>query len=156
MVFAECDGITVPNPYGQLPLIDQYPTRSTEAYFTHVVSLIERAATAGLVIGLLPTWGDKVVDRMWGVGPEVFTPENARIYGEFLGQRYRGLPLSLTRWNGVTDNILLARQQHHGMGPLTVGFGYSLNHGKAWYSVILHLPEYQHTQVRWLCAAVSL
>ena len=29
----------------------------------------------------------------WGVGPEVFTPENARAYGAFLGRRYRDAPV---------------------------------------------------------------
>ncbi|HEY2647544.1 MAG TPA: DUF4038 domain-containing protein [Puia sp.] len=43
-----------------------------------------KAAEDGLVIGLLPTWGDKVT-KLWGVGPVIFTPANARIYGSWLG-----------------------------------------------------------------------
>jgi hypothetical protein len=35
----------------------------------------------------LPTWGDKF-NRKWGVGPVVFTPENAEIYGRILAKRY--------------------------------------------------------------------
>jgi hypothetical protein len=42
----------------------------------------------GLYVGLLPTWGDKVVP-MWGVGPVVFTEQNAAAYGRWLGERYR-------------------------------------------------------------------
>ena len=42
-------------------------------------------------IGFLPTWGDKVL-RWWGEGPEIFTPENAEIYGRFLGKRYGTRP----------------------------------------------------------------
>ena len=49
----------------------------------------------GVVIGLknieelgAPTWGDKW-NKKWGAGPEVFTPENAAAYGEWLGRRYR-------------------------------------------------------------------
>ena len=44
------------------------------------------------VVGLLPTWGDKL-GRKWGVGPEMFTAENAARYGEFLGARYRDQPI---------------------------------------------------------------
>jgi hypothetical protein len=93
VVLSELRGFEEPNPYGALPLIDQDPTRPNEAYFTHVDYMIEHAAALGLYVGLLPTWGDKVIDRMWGVGPEIFTTENARVYGEFLGRRYREQPL---------------------------------------------------------------
>ena len=41
----------------------------------------------GLYVGLLPTWGDKW-NRKHGVGPEIFTAENAERYGEWLGRRY--------------------------------------------------------------------
>jgi hypothetical protein len=50
------------------------------------------AASLGLHIGMLPTWGDKW-NRKWGVGPEVFTPENARAYGEYVGRRYAQQPV---------------------------------------------------------------
>jgi hypothetical protein len=57
---SEFDGLRVPNPYGELPLHDGDPTRPNDAYFRHVDDVIARAAALGLVIGLLPTWGDKV------------------------------------------------------------------------------------------------
>ena len=37
---------------------------------------------------MLPTWGDKV-GKTHGNGPKIFTKENARVYGETLGRRYR-------------------------------------------------------------------
>ena len=46
----------------------------------------------GLCIGMLPTWGDKW-NKKWGQGPEIFTPENARAYGKFLGERYKDKPI---------------------------------------------------------------
>jgi Protein of unknown function (DUF4038)/Putative collagen-binding domain of a collagenase len=46
------------------------------------------ALQRGLVMGLLPTWGDKVT-RMWGEGPVVFNESNALAYGKFLGSRYK-------------------------------------------------------------------
>jgi hypothetical protein len=93
VVLAECDGLHDPNPYGQTPLIDDDPTQPNEEYFEHVDFIVEMATSLGLHIGMLPTWGDKWNKGTWGKGPEVFTPENARIYGEWLARRYRDAPL---------------------------------------------------------------
>jgi hypothetical protein len=87
VALAEIDGLHVPNMNGDLPLIDDDPTRPNEAYFAHVDAIVELAQALGLFIGMLPTWGDKW-NQKWGVGPEIFTPKNARIYGRFMGQRY--------------------------------------------------------------------
>jgi hypothetical protein len=37
----------------------------------------------------LPTWGDKLVKNRWGAGPEIFTVENAYVYGQWIGNRYK-------------------------------------------------------------------
>lgn len=87
VVLAELDGLNVPNPYGDKPLIENDPAKPNDAYFRHVDYIVETARKKGLYIGMLPTWGDKW-NKRWGVGPEVFTPENARVYGRFLGERY--------------------------------------------------------------------
>jgi hypothetical protein len=92
VVLAELDGLTVPNPYGDLPLVDNDPTKPNEAYFRHVDWVVNRAASLGLVVGMLPTWGDKV-NKKWGVGPVVFNPENAETYGRFIGKRYKDKPI---------------------------------------------------------------
>jgi hypothetical protein len=95
VVLAEFDGLTVPNAYGERPLIDNDPLRPNEAYFAHVDWIVRRAAAKGLVVGMLPTWGDKVVTEKWGKGPVVFKPEAPevpRTYGRFLGARYRDQP----------------------------------------------------------------
>jgi hypothetical protein len=89
VVLAELEGLTVPNPYGHLPLQDLDPTRPNEAYFEHVDYIVRKAESLGIFLGMLPTWGDKWNIGRWGAGPEIFTPENAYIYGEFLGRRYR-------------------------------------------------------------------
>lgn len=88
VILAEYGGLTESNREGQLPLEKNDPTKPNEAYFRHVDWVVERANRLGLVVGLLPTWGDKW-NKKWGEGPEVFTPENAKAYGEFLGKRYR-------------------------------------------------------------------
>lgn len=98
VVLAELDGLRVPNAYGHLPLLDFDPTRPAihpgpeNDYWDHVDYIVNRAEQLGLYIGMLPTWGDKWVQR-WGAGPEIFTPENAEQYGAFLGRRYRDKPI---------------------------------------------------------------
>jgi len=88
VVLAELDGLRTPNAYGELPLIDLDPARPNEKYLEHVDYIIEKANSLGMFIGLLPTWGDKF-NKKWGEGPEVFTPENAVKFGDFLAKRYK-------------------------------------------------------------------
>jgi hypothetical protein len=92
VALAELDGLGTPNAYGHTPLHRNDPAQPNEDYFRHVDFVVNMAEELGLYIGMLPTWGDKV-NKKWGVGPEIFTPENARIYGEFLGKRYREKPI---------------------------------------------------------------
>ncbi len=92
VVLAEYEGLTVPNAYGHLPLLDNDPTRPNEAYFEHVDAIVAQAEALGLTIGMLPTWGDKW-NKKWGVGPEIFTPANALTYGRWLGARYAEAPI---------------------------------------------------------------
>jgi hypothetical protein len=94
VALAELDGLHAPNPDGRRPLLDDDPTRPDvkegpdNDYWDHVDWVLKKAEEKGIFIGLLPTWGDKV-SKMWGVGPEVFTPEKARAYGKWIGARYR-------------------------------------------------------------------
>lgn len=88
VILAELDGLHTPNAYGDTPLIGNNPENLNEAYFELVDYVVERAAEMGLYVGLLPTWGDKF-NKKWGVGPEIFTPENAETYGKLLAKRYR-------------------------------------------------------------------
>lgn len=92
VALAEFGGLTEPNPYGQLPLVENDPARPRDEYFQHVDYIVDRAAALGMYTGLLPTWGDKV-NRKWGQGPEIFTAENARQFGEWLGRRYKEKPI---------------------------------------------------------------
>ena len=87
VALAELDGLHTPNMYGETPLHDDDPTQPNEAYFDLVDFGIRTAASYDIYIALLPTWADKVT-HMWGVGPRVFNPENARTYGRWLGERY--------------------------------------------------------------------
>ena len=88
VALAEFDGLHSANLAGERPLVDDDPLKPNDGYFAHVDAVIARANALGLVIGLLPTWGDKV-RPLWGVGPRVFDVASARGYGARLGARYR-------------------------------------------------------------------
>ena len=93
VVLAEIDGLHDPNPYGAVPLQNDDPTQPNDAYFQHVDYIVNKAEELGLTVGMLPTWGDKVFKNKWGVGPEIFNPANAKVYGAYVGRRYKGKPI---------------------------------------------------------------
>ncbi len=99
VALAELDGLNDPNAYGFRPLINNDPTKPDvkdgpgNDYWDHVDYIVDKAASLGLRIAMLPSWGDKWFKSTWGAGPEIFTPQNARIYGEWLGRRYRAKPV---------------------------------------------------------------
>jgi hypothetical protein len=100
VALSELDGITVPNAYGDLPLIDRDPTKPDVTsgsspknaqqydYWDHVDYIVEEANRRGIYVGLLPTWGRWVVKRK-DTDETIFTPASAQAYGEFLGKRFR-------------------------------------------------------------------
>lgn len=89
VALAELDGLHDPNAYGETPLENDDPTKPREAYFQHVDYIINKASELGLYIALLPTWGDKIFKDRWGAGPEIFNVDNAKIYGNWMGNRYK-------------------------------------------------------------------
>ena len=95
VVLAELDGLTRPNFYGRFPLKTNGKgefdptlpdTDGDYSYFDHVEQIVTRAEELGLYMGILPTWGDKW-NKLWGAGPEIFTPDNAYIYARWLAER---------------------------------------------------------------------
>jgi hypothetical protein len=94
VALAELDGLNDPNPYGHRPLIDNDPARPDvkdgpdNDYWDHVDTIVKKAESLGMVIGMLPTWGDKW-NKKWGKGPVVFNARNAEVYGRWLGDRYQ-------------------------------------------------------------------
>jgi hypothetical protein len=88
VVLAQAGGLTVPNAYGDLPLMNGDPTRPNQAYFRHVDFIVNKAEELGLYIGMLPSWGS-----YWALGKATFNPTNAKQFGRFLGQRYKDKPI---------------------------------------------------------------
>lgn len=89
VILAELDGLESPNPYGEKPLIGNNPLKPNEGYFKHVDYIVRKAEKLGFVMAILPSWGDKWNKASWGKGPAIFTPQNARAFGEFVGRRYK-------------------------------------------------------------------
>ena len=100
VALAEFDGLLEPNAYGRLPLTKTNGMPDPEkpdldgpySYWDHLDYIFDAAARQNMFVTLLPTWGDKF-NRIWGKGPEIFTVENARWYGNWLARRYAH------RWN---------------------------------------------------------
>ncbi len=87
VVLAQLGGLTDPNANGDLPLVNQDPTKPNKDYFEHVDAIVEKAESLGLIMGMLPSWGS-----YWSStnGKELlFTPETARGFAQYLGKRYR-------------------------------------------------------------------
>lgn len=92
VILAQLGGLDVPNAYGELPLLERDPARPNEAYFRHVDWVVERAEKLGLYIGMLPTWGS-YWKQLGDEADPIFNAENAKVYGRFLGERYRDRPV---------------------------------------------------------------
>jgi Protein of unknown function (DUF4038)/Putative collagen-binding domain of a collagenase len=94
VAIAELDGHTDANPYGHLPLVDLDPAHPdvkegpNNDYWDHVDYIVNKAESLGLFIGFLPTWGRCWHDNLKG-GKPVFNEQNAAVYGEWLGRRYK-------------------------------------------------------------------
>ena len=89
VAIAEVDGVGVPNAYGFKPFVaDDRPEPAVNDgpdndYWDHVDYVVDEANRRGIYVGMLPTWG------RWWKEARLFTPENARVYAEWLAKRYR-------------------------------------------------------------------
>lgn len=96
VALAELDGLTVPNRQGHLPLVNRDPARPDvkpgpgNDYWDFVDEVLDLAATRGLYVGFLPTWGKYVTSSAFeGKVDGIFNIANAETYGRFLGERWR-------------------------------------------------------------------
>lgn len=102
VLLAEMDGLETPNFYRRRPLLKNAlgnydpslpDLKGENSYWDLADFLMEQALERDMLVALLPTWGDKWNKKFPSAkGPEVFTPENAYLYGEFLSRRYNRFP----------------------------------------------------------------
>jgi hypothetical protein len=137
-----------PNAYGEVPLINRDPAAPNEHYFRHVDDIVQYAENVGLFIGMLPTWG-----MSWKlVGSDdapIFTVENARLYGRFLGERYKDNAII---WILGGDDFIESKEEH----AITEAIALGLREGDGGAHLITFHPrgpgrsaEFLH-QANWL------
>jgi hypothetical protein len=85
-------GSAATNFYGDAPFINGDPSRPNERFWQHADYVINKAASLGLVIALVPDRNLVVVDHTThSFGP--LTVSSAYQYGLYVGRRYRGKPV---------------------------------------------------------------
>ena len=78
--------VPLANAAGDKPWLNDNPATPNDAYFKHVDYLVDFANKHGLILAMLPTWGFYVNEV------KVVNVQNARLYGRWLGSRYRNAP----------------------------------------------------------------
>ena len=76
VVLANTDRPMTANQYGHSPLIHDNLNAPNEKYFELIDWTVKQALERNMFIGLLPTWGDKVL-KLWSKGEEIFNEDNA-------------------------------------------------------------------------------
>lgn len=89
VALVEFEGLHVPNPYNGVLLKFYDPNQPNEKYFQHVDYIIDKATEYDIYVAFLPTWGDKIFKSGRGKGLEIFTIDNTKSYGKWLGNRYK-------------------------------------------------------------------
>lgn len=127
VVLAEFDGVRQPSAWGETPFIDLDPEKPNPKYFDRVVQIVDEAASYGLYVALVPTWGDKLT-APWGTGPRLFTLQNPRVagaYARYLAERLRDRNNVIwvlggdrpPRLSGLHNDYLLHTAQSAGFPP---------------------------------------
>jgi hypothetical protein len=73
-----------PNRYGQTPLLNSNPATPNDAYFQHLDYIVKQAATYGIYVAIVPSWGRNIANPT----TRIFDTTSAYTYGHFLGARY--------------------------------------------------------------------
>jgi hypothetical protein len=103
-ILAPAYPVSLPNPYGDRPLLDRDPTRPDVTdgadpnddrqydFWDHVDAIVAMAEAKGLYVAMLPAFAYHVTGyRDLGVDA-VFTFASAHAYGRYVGARYGGFP----------------------------------------------------------------
>jgi uncharacterized protein DUF4038/collagenase-like protein with putative collagen-binding domain len=93
------DEITNPNAYGQTMFVGQNPHQPNDAYFQQLDYVVDKAASLGIYLALVPLWANNYERPAHIDGfpddahPDVLDRSSAFTYGKFLGARYRNKPV---------------------------------------------------------------
>lgn len=88
VILAVIGGVhAVPSLYGEMPFVDDDPTRPNDKYFDNVDRIIDVAARHGVRIAIVPAWSAALRTR--SSGEKMFNSINAERYGRWIGDRYR-------------------------------------------------------------------
>lgn len=138
VALSEFDGLEVPNFYGRTPLLRDSAGRydpcvpdtgGEYSYWDHLDYVVGEAVRMGMVMALLPTWGDKY-NVLHGKGPDIFTESNALTYGNWIATRlakFRSLvwvlggdrPLTTARHFGVIRQMALGIREVDSVSLMT-------------------------------------
>jgi len=144
-ILSEIQGVRTPNANGDRPLIGEDPARPNEPFFSHVDYIVDKAAEKGIVIALMPAWGDKLAgeraENWFADGPFILNVENARIYGRWLGTRYRD------RSNIIW--VLGGDKFPKGFEPIWRAMAAGLNEGDSGRHIIGFYPRGDHSSSEW-------
>jgi hypothetical protein len=91
VLISEQDGLRTPNAYGLLPFSEMNPEKPDNEYFEFIDKVLKLAETKEMHFAIVPVWGDKI-NKVFGIGPEIFDEANAYSYGRWLGNRYKNFP----------------------------------------------------------------
>jgi hypothetical protein len=82
-------------------------------YWDHVDHVVALARRIGVYVIMLPSWGTGIAGSYDGKDAKeiVFTAENARVYGDWLGQRYQDQPHVMWMMGG--DRAAVMGEQDH-------------------------------------------
>ncbi len=98
--------IKQPNRYGETVFHGLDPLKPNEKYYSLIDTVLALALERQLFLGLVATWGDKVVHSPGsGGGPVLFNTENARLYGKWIGNRYKNFPNIIWIMGGDVQGI---------------------------------------------------
>lgn len=93
VIFRDLFTPNTPNAYGDPPFADEddmYAVRMNPRWIDFVKKVVPMAAEYNLVMGLLPTWGDKWNSHSNSAGPIIMDKDSARDYGRFLSDALAG------------------------------------------------------------------
>jgi hypothetical protein len=78
-----------PDYNGQLPFVDNDPTKPNEAYFQNIDQVIDKAQSLGFYVAILPFWLKGMRNNI----PALLDPSTAQAFCHYLGVRYRDKPV---------------------------------------------------------------